>query len=142
MKLSIANCRTLIETRKMRSSKLITHHSSLITAAAFSLIEILVVMALLTVIVIGLMAMFGQTQRAFRTGMTQVDVLAAGRSTADMLARQLEQIRPAYVNGVNFYAEIPPNPYRPLLQTLPGANNPPPGQKLRTNVLEDLFFLT
>ena len=38
--------------------------------AAFSLIEIMITSALLSFIVLGLLAMFNQTQRAFRSGMT------------------------------------------------------------------------
>src|SRR5947207_12610645 len=52
----------------------------------FSLIEIMVTVSLLTFIILGLLLMFNQTQRAFRTGMTQTDVLEAGRATMDMLS--------------------------------------------------------
>lgn len=103
--------------------------------AAFTLIEIMVVMVLLTVIIIGLMAMFSQTQRAFRAGMAQTDQLEAGRMFTDLLSRDIEQITPSYqTNGVNFYAQI--RDYPTLKQVLPGSTVP------RTNVLEDLFFLT
>ena len=107
--------------------------------AAFSLIEILVVVALLSVIILGLVAMFGQVQRAFRLGMTQVDVLEAGRATADLLARDLAGITPSYQNRntstVNFYAQLRPDP--PLLQPLPGTAGPG-----RVNLLHEIFFLT
>lgn len=107
---------------------------------AFSLVEVLIVVALLSVIVLGLMAMFGQTQRAFRLGMAQTDVLEGGRAATDLLARELQQVRPSYVKQTaNFYAWLPP--FTPLLQELPGldiANN----KQYRTNLLEDLFFLT
>jgi hypothetical protein len=43
----------------------------------FSLIEIMVTVGLLTFIILGLLLMFNQTQRAFRTGMTQTDVLGS-----------------------------------------------------------------
>src|SRR5258708_2837402 len=72
--------------------------------AAFSLIEILIVVALLSIIILGLLAMFSQTQKAFRAGLTQTDVLQAGRLAGDMLGRELEQITPAYVIGTNFGA--------------------------------------
>lgn len=103
----------------------------------FSLVEILVVTALLSVIVLGLVAMFGQTQRAFRAGLTQTDVLDSGRLVMDMLGQELVQLAPSRQFGTaNFYAEIPPPlVYQPLLQVLPGG-----GQ--RTNVLMDLLFLT
>ena len=62
----------------------------------------MVVTALLSVIVLGLMAMFTQTQRAFRTGMAQTDVLESGRMAADLLTRELEQITPCYLYRTNF----------------------------------------
>jgi type II secretory pathway pseudopilin PulG len=109
---------------------------------AFSLIEIMIVMGLLSVIVLGLMAMFNQTQRAFRLGMTQTDVLEAGRMATDLLVREVEQVTPCYVS-VNapvfgspvFYSTIP-SLANVSVQTLLGGTVP------RTNVLQDLFFLT
>lgn len=104
---------------------------------AFSLVEILIVVGLLSLIVLGLMAMFGKTQQAFRIGMTQTDVLEGGRASTDLIARDLEPLHPSYLhNTVNFYAEIPGPPYTPLLQDLPGSAHK------RTNMLADLFFLT
>lgn len=102
---------------------------------AFTLIEILVVVALLSIIVLGLLAMFTQTQKAFRTGLTQADVLEAGRITGDLLQRELQQITPTQQsNTVNFEAWYPN--FRPLEQNLPGSN------ARRTNMVEDLFFVT
>jgi len=106
--------------------------------AAFSLIEILVTVALLAFIVLGLFAMFNQTQRAFTSSMTQSDVLEAGRAVSDMFTRELEQIIPADSSAVNFYAQMPA--LAPLTQSLPGAVAP--ATLTRTNFLEDLFFLT
>jgi hypothetical protein len=120
----------------------VTRHASRI---AFSLIEIMVVVALLSVIVLGLMAMFTQTQRAFRTGMAQTDVLESGRMATDLLARELEQITPCFLyrtntqpNGVefpipNFEAEA----VFCLVQPMPGS----PGLSGRTNVMSDVFFM-
>lgn len=103
--------------------------------SAFSLIEIMVVMALLTVIVLGLMAMFNQTQRAFRQGITQTDVLEAGRMATDLMVRELEQTTPSdQAYNVNFYAGIPT--YAPAQQTLPATTT------LRSNILGELFFMT
>src|ERR1051325_2127221 len=111
-----------------------------IRRAAFSLIEILVVVALLSIIILGLLAMFSQTQKAFRAGLTQTDVLASGRLASDMVGRELEQITPAYQSGTNFYAQIPFDssaPYtNPFVQPLPGTPN------ARTNFLHDLFFVS
>ncbi len=71
-------------------------------ARAFSLIEIMVVVALLSVIILGLVAMFNQTQRAFLSGTTQIDLLESGRIASDFVARDLEQMVPSYSNSVNF----------------------------------------
>jgi hypothetical protein len=104
-------------------------------AAAFTLVEIMVAMVLLTVIVIGLMAMFNQTQRAFRAGLAQTDQLEGGRMFTDLLQRDLQQITATHqTNGMNFYAQIPN--YAPLQMVLP-ANS-----YSRTNVLENLFFIS
>ena len=112
---------------------------------AFSLIEMMVVVALLSVIVLGLMAMFNQTQRAFRLGMSQTDVLESGRMATELIARVLEQMTPSYYNssnrlpnGVlyptpNFDSEIT----NAAWQSLPGGN----GFLFRTNIMTDVFFM-
>jgi type II secretory pathway pseudopilin PulG len=112
-------------------------HDSRPRSRAFSLIEILVVVALLAFIILGLVAMFDQTKRAFTKGMTQVDVLEAGRAAIEILSRDVSQMYPAPYdsNAVTFYAEIAQFP--PLWQPLPG-NNP----EQRRNLLEEMFFLT
>ncbi len=103
-------------------------------ARGFTLIEILVVVTLLSIIVLGLLTMFTQTQKAFRTGLTQADVLQSGRVVSDMILRELEQVAPTYRSAVNFDAWYPN--FRPLEQVLPGSS------EKRTNMLEDLFFVT
>jgi type II secretory pathway pseudopilin PulG len=115
------------------------------SVSAFSLIEIMVVVALLSVIVLGLMAMFTQTQKAFRTGMAQTDVLESGRMAADLLTRELEQITPCYLYRTNFQDTVPyavPNfesrVVNCFLQPLYGGT----GQLKRTNIMSDVFFLT
>ncbi len=117
---------------------------SLVRRGAFSLVEILVVVGLLSVIILGLVAMFSQTQRAFRLGLAQVDVLESGRAVTDMMTRELSQMAPSRSsNAVNFYVYLTNRtlpalpPYKFLKQDLPG--NPAP---LRTNLIEELYFLT
>jgi len=114
-------------------------------ARAFSLIEILVTVGLLSFIILGLLAMFNQTQRAFRSGMTQTDVLEAGRSVTDMMVRELEQMSPSYMPWTtNFFAYVPASFSVPLLQGLPGTVDPLNGalQDKRTNVVQRFFFLS
>ncbi|MCX6895096.1 MAG: hypothetical protein NTZ16_06280 [Verrucomicrobia bacterium] len=101
-------------------------------AIAFSLIEMMITVALLGFIVVGLTAMFVQTQRAFRGGMAQTDVLEAGRATSDLLARELELAQPAYLANANFYVQPQTNNF----QSLPGSS------MQRKNTLGEFFFLT
>ena len=107
---------------------------------AFSLIEVMVAVTLMSVIVLGLLTMFSQTQRAFRSGITQVDVMESGRASLEMMAREMEQAAPTRLpNSVNFYAGWN-NGYL-LPQTLPGQNGA--GQtQWRTNILQNLAFTT
>lgn len=106
---------------------------------AFSLIEVMVAVTLMSVIVLGLLAMFSQTQRAFRAGVTQVDVMESGRSACEELAREMEQITPTGLpNTLNFMVQW--NSYM-LPQMLPGKDGLGNTQ-WRTNVLDDLFFFT
>jgi hypothetical protein len=100
---------------------------------AFTLIEILITMGLLSFIVLGLMAMFNQTQRLFRGGLTQADILESGRNVMDLLAREIEQTTPSYrSNEWSFFNGI----WSTSLQGLPGS------VRLRTNYVGYLFFVT
>ncbi len=120
----------------------IHNRKSAIGNSAFTLIEILVVSVLLTVIILGLLAMFQQTQKAFRVGLTQTDVLESGRATTYLLARELEHIRPANGNATNFFAWIPNGLFRHE-QNLPGPPKDTFNVELtRWNYLEEMFFLT
>jgi len=111
-----------------------TVHAPRSASRAFSLVEILVTVALLAFITLGLFAMFNQVQRAFRTSMNQVDQLEAGRAVTEMLPREFEQIFPSGgAHTVNFYSQILNS--RPLTQSLPGTTI------VRTNLLADCFFL-
>ena len=108
----------------------------------------MITVGLLSFIVLGLLAMFNQTQRAFRSSMTQSDVLEAGRATMDLFNRELPQMAPteapdmflnnAWYRATNFFAE--PNLFfaNPLLQGLPGM----PNNILRTNTIQRLFFVS
>jgi type II secretory pathway component PulJ len=109
---------------------------------AFSLIEIMITTALLSLIILGLLAMFTQTQRAFRQSMTNADVMEAGRALVDMITRDLEQITPSRMAfTTNYFAEIPRG-FKVLTQGLAGTGQPGGRQDLRTNVVQRIFFLT
>jgi hypothetical protein len=121
----------------------------MVSVLAFSLIEIMVTIALLSFIVLGLLAMFNQTQKAFRSSMTQVDVLEAGRAVTDMIARDMEQMVASQMpdfNGTNgfgctnFFAELTPMMTQGVLQGLPGTVGVG-GQECRKNVFYDVFVM-
>ena len=121
----------------------------------FTLVEILVVLALLSLIVFALMSVFSGTQRAFKASLTQTDMLEGGRAVMDLIAGDLEAMTPsdgfsnATLSGsvnqvfcpVNFSCNVkvftgfPPSP---LYQSLIGS----PDNVQRTNILEDVFILS
>ena len=104
--------------------------------AAFTLVEILVVVVLMSLIVLALMAVFSSTQAAFRASITQTDVLEGGRSVMGLIKSDLEPMTPCFLNAPNF----PPNFYAAVsnsfTQPLTGSS------ASRTNVMEDVFFIT
>jgi hypothetical protein len=117
----------------------ITFHVSRFTSSAFTLVEILVTTTLLAFIMVGLFAAFNQVQRAFRSSMSQVDQLEAGRAVTELLPRDLEQLTPCGANATNFSTRIVGSflPISaPLSQSLPGS------ALMRTNLLQDCFILT
>jgi type II secretory pathway pseudopilin PulG len=123
------------------------------TCGAFSLVEVLLVMALLSLIVLVLMTVFNSTQSAFRSGVTQTDVLEGGRVAMDMIVSDLKVMTPSGgyntnlfentfdlpLSTVNFYVNTNSYiNYQPLIQSLPGSIN----NEQRTNVLENVFMLS
>ena len=113
-------------------------------SAAFTLIELLVAVALMSFIVLGLLAMFGQTQRAFKASMTQTDVLESGRIFTDMIARELGQITASYRPATtNLFVATSRQFTPPLLQGMPGTTykGTPGTQDQRTNIIQNIFFL-
>jgi type II secretory pathway pseudopilin PulG len=132
------------------------HLSKLPSAkSAFTLVEILVVLVLLSLIVFALMAVFSGTQRAFRAGLTYADTQQSGRTVMDMLSSDIASMTPAnwtsnltdpFVNNlapVNFSvveqtnAPTQPYPPMPLIQSLITS---PSGAQV-TNILENIFIL-
>jgi len=105
----------------------------------FTLIEIMVVVSLLSLIVLALMAVFSSTQRAFRSGVTQTDVLEGGRAAVDLIASDLHGITPsggvAAITNMNFLVANNASYSTPLVQPLPGST------VSRTNLLQQLFIL-
>jgi type II secretory pathway pseudopilin PulG len=112
--------------------------STLDSRLAFTLVEVMVVMTLLTLIVIALMGVFSSTQSAFRASITQTDVLESGRAAMDLITADLRAMAPSggtSGGAVNFYVNADQNSL-PLVQPLiaSGAS--------RTNVQQNLFILS
>ena len=72
-----------------------------------SLLEMLVAVGLLAVIIIGLLAMFNQTQKTLHQGIAQVDVLENGRAVMQLLTRELEEMTAPPPPFTNFIARDP-----------------------------------
>lgn len=65
---------------------------------AFSLPELLVAVALLSILILALYAMFDQTQKALRASVGQVDVMEGTRAAMELMVRDLEHARPAGID--------------------------------------------
>jgi prepilin-type N-terminal cleavage/methylation domain-containing protein len=123
-------------------SKFEIRKSPIGNSRAFSLIEVMIVVSLLSLIVLALMAVFNSTQRAFRASVTQSDVLEGSRAAMDLIASDLRGITPSdgvSNSSVNFCVLGNTNysaGYVPLTQALPG------GSVQRTNLLNYFFLLS
>lgn len=105
---------------------------------ALTLVEMMVATTLLVVIMLGLTAMFNQTQRAFRSGLKQVDVFEGGRAVMDLISRDMEQLTASKTvdnwslfDGIQAETQLTQRP----------ANESPTAADLRTNVLHSVFLL-
>jgi prepilin-type N-terminal cleavage/methylation domain-containing protein len=153
MKSQAESCRLQVLQRNRRAGVVSAFNLQLSTfnlRRAFTLIEVMVVIVLLSLIVLALMAVFNSTQAAFRASVTQADVLESGRATMDLMAGDLRAMAPSFgrsntvVNGVfipgaaNFYAAVTSyvSPPSPLIQPMVG------GTSARVNVLEKFFILS
>lgn len=102
----------------------------------FSLLEMLVASAILVIIMLGLLGMFYQTDRALRLTLQQRDILDAGRTAMEVMVRDLSMVTAAEnTNAANLliFANYPG-----LIQRL-NESNP---NEVRTNTLQSFFFLT
>lgn len=112
---------------------------------ALTILEMLVSVALLSFIVLGLTAMFIQTQKAFKTGIKQTTVTDAGRSVLDMIASDLSQMTDPHFTNVYFPTNGGGGPPTLNWATVPGMTlrqiiNNGNGITVRTNVLQDIFL--
>jgi len=100
---------------------------------AFTVMEMLVSVALLALIMAALFGSFYQVQRAVRVGTAQKDVIEAARSAFLLMAREMQLAAPSRVNGINnFFAHHETSGF---VQTLPDGGT-------LTNILQDFYWLT
>ena len=124
----------------LRAAKAVRWNGLSVARRAFTLIEVLVVMVLLSLIVLALMAVFNTTQNAFRASVTQTDVLEGGRAAMDLITSDLREITPSFgysntFNGaVNFCVTNYGN--APFVQPLVASGYS------RTNVQQNFFILS
>ncbi len=104
-------------------------------SSGFSLIEIMLSVTLLTIILLGLLAMFFQVQRAFRAGTTQADILEGGRATMALIVRDLQEMAPSEFAFVTNCTIAPAGGLNFTTQALPTG-------WVRTNRMEDIGFLS
>ena len=106
-------------------------------AHGFTLLEMLVAVSILVVIIFALYQMFNQTQRAFRGGVRQVDVMEAGRAAMEIIANEVQQMAASGLpDAVNFYNRTNAFGFvTPFYQNLPDGTT-------RTHVIEEFFFLS
>ncbi|MGA2241010.1 MAG: hypothetical protein ABSH11_03095 [Verrucomicrobiota bacterium] len=155
----ISDCGLRIDWKRETRFRRVIHNpqSPIRNGSAFTLVEILVVVVLMSLIVLSLMAVFNSTQAAFRASITQTDVLEGGRSVMGLVKSDLESMTPSFGQSnavsavlaggfifsnapVNFCVVANQYQYQsnatPLLQSLAGSNTN------RINVLENFFILT
>jgi prepilin-type N-terminal cleavage/methylation domain-containing protein len=102
---------------------------------AFTLLELMVSVAILALIIVGLLAMFNQVSRAFRAGTAQVDVMEGGRAAMGLITRELSEMTATpLTDGANFHGV--------LATPWPSSTQPLAIGGFRTNELWNLSFVT
>lgn len=108
--------------------------------AGFSLIEIMVAVSILAFMIVGLLAMFYHVQRAFRSGVTQSDVMEGGRAFMSSLTRELQEAASTQIPFTTNLIAVPSVGTRYWGES--SWQDLPSGRSARTNYLQDLAFLT
>ncbi len=106
----------------------------------FTVIELMLSVAIMTVIVIALYTVFDVTQRALRNTVSQVDALEGSRAASDLMVRDLEAATPVEVantNWTSFAAYLNPVAIPVNLEGLKKG-----GEVLLQTALQDIFFVT
>jgi prepilin-type N-terminal cleavage/methylation domain-containing protein len=104
----------------------------------FSLTELMVAVSIMLLIIFALYGIFNKTQKALRDNISQVDILESGRAAMELIGREMEQVAASGIGGMtNLYAFMIPSQRPPLVHLDLDQE-----RTLRTNYLQDLFFLT
>jgi hypothetical protein len=109
---------------------------------AFTVVELMVAVSIMTLIVLALYGMFDQVQKALRGNVAQVDVLEGGRAATELITREMEQIQAGNIlNQTNLYVGLARDVnlarwQLPVRQELLDVN------EYRTNVLQEVYFLS
>ena len=125
---------------------------------AFTILELLVAVSVMTLVIYVLYALFNQTQMAMRKNAAQVDVNEGGRAAMEMIVRELSQMEvsgyPAitdeqtlltYSGSKSFLSRITPGNKALLLAyqsdaLTPEGDEEDRAQGFRTNILQDFTF--
>lgn len=111
---------------------------------AFTLVEIMVAIAILGVIIFALYHMFNQTQKAMRSNQTQSDVSEKARAIMEMVSREIAQVQPTYSASIVSNVVVQENNFTGGLEYPPKVQKSPDRGDIRprTNFLYNLFFTT
>ena len=128
---------------------------------AFTILELLVAVSVMTLVIYVLYALFNQTQMALRKNASQVDVNEGGRAAMEMIVRELSQMEvsgyPAititnnqqvltYSGSKSFFSRVTPGESVALRLAYQSDAMPPvedpwaKTQGFRTNILQDFTF--
>jgi len=125
---------------------------------AFTLLELMVAVSVMTLVIYTLYALFNQTQIALRKNAAQVDVNEGGRAAMEMIVRELSQMEtsgyPAitdprtlltYSGSKSFHSRITPGNSALLLAyqsdaLTPEGDDEDLAEGFRTNILQDFTF--
>jgi len=127
---------------------------------AFTILELLVAVSVMTLVIYVLYALFNQTQMALRKNASQVDVNEGGRAAMEMIVRELSQMEvsgyPAiiitnnqqvltYSGSKSFFSRVTPGNKALFLAYQSDAMPPVEDdwakeQGFRTNILQDFTF--
>ncbi len=137
------------------------HHNAQVRARcsrAFTILELLVAVSVMTLVIYVLYALFNQTQSALRKNASQVDVNEGGRAAMEMIVRELSQMQvsgyPAITNSQtqliysgskSFFSRVTPGNTALLLAYQSDALTSEGDQEdldqgFRTNIIEDFTF--